>query len=52
MTEVCTLIIDASLIWESRNRDLQVQITVSEPEYEFHYYFCLQVANSVDTIGL
>ena len=39
-------IIDNSPIWESGNQDFQVQITLSRPEDEFHYYLCLQVADS------
>ena len=46
------LIIDDSPIWESGNRDFQVQITLLRPEDEFHYYLYLQVTDILDTIGL
>ena len=39
-------IIEISPSWESGNQDFQVQITLLRPEDEFHYYLCLQVADS------
>ena len=46
------LIIGDSPIWENGNQDFQVQMTLLRPEDEFHYYFCFQVADSLDTTGL
>ena len=46
------LIIDDSPIWEGGNQDSQVQITLLRLKDEFHCYFCLQVASSLDTTGL
>ena len=46
------LIIDDSPIWESGNQDFRVQITLLRLKDEFHCYFCLQVAGSLDTTGL